>query len=412
MAEDVSSSLTDTSWGWGAKAEDGAVVDTNDDEMLGVQRSSPQLESDSLAPHGHMDGTGRSQAVDSPEPILLKSGSFAQNTKKVLDTHPPWTKRLFGIGPEDRDSGMPKSNLIVPLSPFGVGWIGVTSLFLAYTAVFTPPMIALFWLEDPCTPIPTLWFDVIVDSFFIIDIILSFHTGVYIEGEYIDNRRAVAEEYLKGFFVFDLITSVPVSFIELAAVAECGKASSDVEFSVESEQLRFARAIKPLRYVKIAKILRLGKGGGLVASLMDHWSISPKMSKTVQVLVTLLMSIHIIACSFWLWKVIGAEASGNGQKLIDEFLDSQPFIGDRADLSTSWGKMEAYIISIYVTTMTLTTVGYGDISASNTAERLGYVVLFIVSSFVWGELLSDVAEIHQVAISCFGRRPRIKYMYV
>jgi hypothetical protein len=35
--------------------------------------------------------------------------------------------------------------------------------------------------------------------------------------------------------------------------------------------------------------------------------------------------------------------------------------------------MEAYAIACYLITMTLTTVGYGDINAENTAERIGYV---------------------------------------
>ena len=289
--------------------------------------------------------------TDSPEPIHLKAGSYSLNSKQSLDAHPPWCKRFFGIGPEDRDSGMPKSNLIVPLSPFGVLWIGLTSVFLAYTAVFTPPMIALFWLEDPCKPIPTLYFDAILDAFFIFDILVTFSTGVYIEGEYFDDRIVVAKSYFKGFFLFDLITSVPVSFIELAAIAECGRsASGEIQFEVESTELRFARAIKPLRYVKIMRILRLGKGGGLVASLMDHWNISPKMGKTVQVLVSLLMWIHMISCAWWLWKVLAVEAD---IEQVNQFLDSQPFIGDRKDLSTNWGKMEAYCISLYVTTMTL-----------------------------------------------------------
>ena len=42
------------------------------------------------------------------------------------------------------------------------------------------------------------------------------------------------------------------------------------------------------------------------------------------------------------------------------------------------GKFEAYIISCYLITMTLTTVGYGDIGADNTSERVGYIILFIV----------------------------------
>jgi voltage-gated potassium channel Kch len=52
--------------------------------------------------------------------------------------------------------------------------------------------------------------------------------------------------------------------------------------------------------------------------------------------------------------------------------------------------MEAYVISIYVTTMTLTTVGYGDIAASNTPERVGYVLFFIIGAFYWGNLLAEV----------------------
>ena len=59
--------------------------------------------------------------------------------------------------------------------------------------------------------------------------------------------------------------------------------------------------------------------------------------------------------------------------------------------------MEAYAISFYLVTMTLTTVGYGDISAENTSERIGYVVLFVVGAFVWGGLLADVAEIHSAS---------------
>jgi len=40
-----------------------------------------------------------------------------------------------------------------------------------------------------------------------------------------------------------------------------------------------------------------------------------------------------------------------------------------------------------------TTVGYGDISAENTAERIVYVVMFIAGAVLWGFLLADLAEI-------------------
>lgn len=37
----------------------------------------------------------------------------------------------------------------------------------------------------------------------------------------------------------------------------------------------------------------------------------------------------------------------------------------------------------------------GDISANNTSERIGYVVLFIFGAFVWGTLLAQVGDIHK-----------------
>ena len=107
------------------------------------------------------------------------------------------------------------------------------------------------------------------------------------------------------------------------------------------------------------------------------------------VMVTLIMTIHVVSCIWWLWKVLGMSLEET-----NSFLDAQSWSQERQDLSTPFGKMEAYVISIYVTTMTLTTVGYGDISADNTSERVGYTLFFIVGAFIWGNLLAQLGELH------------------
>ncbi len=43
----------------------------------------------------------------------------------------------------------------------------------------------------------------------------------------------------------------------------------------------------------------------------------------------------------------------------------------------------------------MTTVGYGDITAENTAERLGFTLLFVCGAFVWGTLLAEVGDVHK-----------------
>jgi len=140
--------------------------------------------------------------------------------------------------------------------------------------------------------------------------------------------------------------------------------------------------------------MKLSKGKSVITLLMDHWSISPLQLQTAKVLAMLVLYIHILSCFWWLWK-----AAGMGEEDVQAFLDNQSWATSKPPplLSTADGKIEAYLISVYVTTMTLTTVGYGDISADNSMERLGYVLLFIVGAFVWGNLLAEVGEIHSSA---------------
>jgi len=45
--------------------------------------------------------------------------------------------------------------LIYPLSVFGITWVSITAVLLAYTALVTPPVIAFHWLDPDCTVIPT-----------------------------------------------------------------------------------------------------------------------------------------------------------------------------------------------------------------------------------------------------------------
>ena len=110
----------------------------------------------------------------------------------------------------------------------------------------------------------------------------------------------------------------------------------------------------------------------------------------------LILWIHVCSCLWWLWKVI---SYGDDPALTEEFLAAQPWKGEYPGLNTGAGKVEAYIISLYVTTMTITTVGYGDISAENNYERVGYIVMFIAGAFVWGNLLAGEKLVCMCAVS-------------
>ena len=85
------------------------------------------------------------------------------------------------------------------------------------------------------------------------------------------------------------------------------------------------------------------------------------------------------------------------REMIEDFLDGLNWGHEpRTNLDTPLGKMEAYVVSVYTAAMTLTTVGYGDIAAENTAERVGFTVLFVGGAFLWGTLLAEVGEVHRL----------------
>ena len=86
---------------------------------------------------------------------------------------------------------------------------------------------------------------------------------------------------------------------------------------------------------KIARIIKLAKGGGIMNHIMDWWNISPKQVKTVQVMGLLMLSIHIISNFWWLWKVMAMD-----EEDVYAFLDSIPWgmKNERADLTTDQGK--------------------------------------------------------------------------
>ena len=100
---------------------------------------------------------------------------------------------------------MPKSSLIYPLSRFSLTWVVFTAILLLYTAVVTPPVIAFYWNSHPCTVPPTLYMDMVVDIFFLIDIVVSFCTGFIRDGKYEDSWPMVAKHYLAHGFLFDVV---------------------------------------------------------------------------------------------------------------------------------------------------------------------------------------------------------------
>lgn len=118
-------------------------------------------------------------------------------------------------------------------------------LFMVGNLIIIPVGITFFKEE---TTTPWIIFNVVSDTFFLMDLVLNFRTGIIIEdnSDIILDPKTIKKKYLKTWFVVDFVSSIPVDYIFLI-----------VEKGIDSEMYKTARALRIVRFTKILSLLRL-----------------------------------------------------------------------------------------------------------------------------------------------------------
>uniref|UniRef100_H2RF43 Cyclic nucleotide-binding domain-containing protein n=1 Tax=Pan troglodytes TaxID=9598 RepID=H2RF43_PANTR len=134
--------------------------------------------------------------------------------------------------------------IIHPYSNFRFYWVFTMLLFMVGNLIIIPVGITFF--KDETT---TLWivFNVVSDTFFLMDLVLNFRTGIVIE----DNTEIILDQekikkYVRTWFMVDFVSSIPVDYIFLI-----------VEKGIDSEVYKTACTLRIVRFTKILSLLRL-----------------------------------------------------------------------------------------------------------------------------------------------------------
>ena len=88
-------------------------------------------------------------------------------------------------------------------------------LFLAivYQSITLPMRISFEISTDDFT----FYLETVIDSIFILDVILNFNTGFYYSNTIISDRYEIAKDYVKFWFWIDLVSSIPYTWIFAAS---------------------------------------------------------------------------------------------------------------------------------------------------------------------------------------------------
>ncbi|XP_016151034.1 potassium voltage-gated channel subfamily H member 5 [Sinocyclocheilus grahami] len=269
-------------------------------------------------------------------------------------------------------------HIILHYCTFKTTWDWVILILTFYTAIMVPYNVSFKTKQNNVT---WLVLDSVVDVIFLVDIVLNFHTTfVGPGGEVISDPKLIRMNYLKTWFVIDLLSCLPYDIIN---------AFENVDEGISSL----------FSSLKVVRLLRLGR----VARKLDHYL---EYGAAVLVLLVCVFGLvaHWLAC---IWYSIGDYEVINEQtntiKTDSWLYQLATSIGSpyryNASGTGQWeggpGKDSLYITSLYFTMTSLTTIGFGNIAPTTDGEKIFSVAMMMVGSLLYATIFGNVTTIFQ-----------------
>ncbi len=101
-----------------------------------------------------------------------------------------------------------KCQPIEPDPNFKTSWDLMGLFLILYEALVIPYRVTFKMLSTGFL----MFFEIFIDTFFIIDVFINLYTGYYKKGALVMKRRHIMCRYLKTWFIIDLLASIPFSW--------------------------------------------------------------------------------------------------------------------------------------------------------------------------------------------------------
>ncbi|KAJ0412771.1 hypothetical protein ATCC90586_002401 [Pythium insidiosum] len=260
--------------------------------------------------------------------------------------------------------------LVLPQFIFGTSgkllWDSTIMLIVLYSAIVVP--IEVGFPDIPFTAALQA-IGVTIDVLFLLDVLQNFFVGYYVNEEdtLITDRYLIAKRYLMTWFVPDVISSLPTEYIF------SGLGDGEHDKSVAS--LKLARVIRLVRVTKLTRLIKLRQFARKIEDVLEVDAVVARLS---QVIGQVLLVTHVLAC---FWHLVGYTDDDTSETWINT-----------ADLHHV-RPGERYVYSFYWVVSTLAGVGYGDVHATNTEERLFAMATQIVGACGFGIIIGNITKI-------------------
>ena len=318
-----------------------------------------------------------------------------QTSKTFDELNKSIEEKIFGSAREGErtivDEGYADPNkccgLIHPNSSSRAWYDIMQLLLLMYTLCMVPWQIA--FAHEPGMDEFQFWLDFGVWLFFLMDLFIQMHT-YYISGrtgQLVSDMTKVRARYFRTWFVVDFVAVFPVDYLLRALQWHNGAEANSFRM------LRLARLLRYLRLLKLSNIKRL-EGISRAYQRYVGWDAMTIdfVYKVMGMVFTMAAFNHLTGC---MWLFIGRSYSQRIEPYPDPPVDAWwddlygPQI-DRGEHPTHWAQ---YVDACYFVMMTLTSVGYGDITPINVDEKWFCYLMMYATAFFYAYVIGVFADV-------------------
>ncbi|KAL4510548.1 hypothetical protein ABPG72_004702 [Tetrahymena utriculariae] len=253
-----------------------------------------------------------------------------------------------------------------PCSRIKLLW-DVIQMFFSICIIYIIPIHLIFEIDLMVLVSPYVVYTIIPLSL-IVDICVNLNTACFLKGTLTNNRKIIFKNYIRQDFKYDIIANIPLFIYCLCYI----KSSPSDQYSV-------------YRFITLTCFYKVYQFNRVFKRVEDEFPLSTQTSNIislVKLFLSIILNLHISALA---WLIIGFIQIKQGE--------TNTWMNAASIANSEWHVQ--YIYSYYFSTVTMITVGYGDISPHTIAEKILSIINMMIACGQFAYSVNSIGNIFE-----------------